>query len=68
MGVGAHGKEVVLANENDRQFVQAGHVECFVKRADVDRAVTHVAKRDAVLATIFAGEGEARSRAEGAGR
>src|SRR4051794_21410012 len=55
----AHGEEVILANENDWQFVERGEIERFMKCTLIDRAVTEETKSDAILIPIFTGKGEA---------
>ena len=52
----AHGKEVVFANENDRQFKQRGQIQRFVKRALIDCAVAKETERHAVFAPVFNGK------------
>ena len=54
----AHGKEIVFANEDDRQLVKRGEIERFMKGALIDRAVAEKTKRDAIFVSIFAGEGQ----------
>src|SRR5207248_651368 len=56
----AHGEEVVLANENDRQLVKRSQIERFVERTLVNRAIAKKTKRDAIFISIFAREGQSR--------
>src|SRR5437660_10442021 len=59
---GSHGKEIVFANKNHRQFEKGGEVQRFVKGTLIDRAVAEKAKGNAIFISIFAGERKAASQ------
>src|ERR1700731_1674987 len=54
----AHGKEVVFANEDNRQLVKRGQIERFMKSSLVDRAIAKKTKRNPIFISIFAREGQ----------
>ena len=49
----AHGKEIVFANQDNRQFVKRDEIERFVKRALIDRAIAEKAKGHPIFATVL---------------
>src|SRR5262249_13070189 len=52
----SHSKQVVLANENDRQLPQSRQIARFVEDTLIDGAVTKEAQRAAILTSIAAGK------------
>src|SRR5206468_10686632 len=59
---GAHGKEVVFADENDRQLKERSQIQSFMKRALVDRAVTEKAEGHAIFAPVLNGKRQSNSK------
>src|SRR5438105_299188 len=53
-----HGEKVIFADENDRQFVEGGEIQCFVKSALIDRAISEKTKGEAVFVSVLAGESQ----------
>src|SRR6267143_1638003 len=54
----AHRKKIIFADENDRQFVEGGQIQCFMKGTLIDRAVSEKTERQAVFISVLTGEGQ----------
>ena len=54
----AHGKQVIFANEDDRQFVERSKIQRFVECTLIDCAVAEKTKGHAIFVSIFAGKRE----------
>src|SRR5437588_3591317 len=59
---GAHGEEVVFANEDDRQFIKRAEIQSFVERALIDRAVAEEAECYTIFVTVFDRKGQSNSQ------